>query len=94
MTQLQMKTDIIEMPEGAKVSHHVRVVLQYGPVAAILVLPPEAMAGVCEQFAEVVSGQVAQARRMDVMQGFQIVSGDALPILPPMDKRLRPDQEL
>lgn len=78
---LQMKHDIIAQ-DGR---HHVRVVVQFGPVASILVLPPDAMAHVCEQFADIAARVVPEARRMDVMAGFRIVSGDALPKLPPMN---------
>lgn len=79
---LQMKADIVAMGDGTQ---HVRVVVQLGPVATILVLPPDAMAHVCEQYAQVAAVTVPEARRMNDMPGFQIVSGDAMPKLPPMN---------
>lgn len=78
---LQMKADIVQAPDG---THHVRVVMQMGPLATILVLPPDAMEHACAQFAQVASVTVPEARRMGVMRGFEIVSGDALPKLPPL----------
>lgn len=84
-TQFQMKADIIDMAEGGQAAPHVRVVMQYGPLAMIIVLPPDAMEQVCAQFDDVRARLIAEARRMAAMSGFQIVSGDALPKLPPMN---------
>lgn len=84
-TQFQMKADIIEMPEGGQTAPHVRVVMQYGPLAMIIVLPPDAMEQVCAQFDDVRAQVIVEARRMASMSGFQIVSGDALPKLPPLN---------
>lgn len=80
--QLQMKADIVAAPDGTQ---HVRVVVQFGPVATILILPPDAMAHVCEQYAQVAAVTVPEARRMNEMPGFQIISGDAMPKLPPLN---------
>lgn len=84
-TAFQMKADIIYMPEGGQVAPHVRVVMQYGPLAMIMVLPPDAMEQVCAQFDDVRARLIAEARRMAAMSGFQIVSGDALPKLSPLN---------
>lgn len=84
-TQFQMKADIIDMTEGGRSAPHVRVAVQYGPLAMIMVLPPDAMEQVCDQFDDVRAQVIPEARRMRAMSGFQVVSGDALPKFPPTD---------
>lgn len=79
-TQFQMKSDIVTAEDG---THHVRFVVQYGPLANILILPPDAMERVCAQYAEIAAVVIPEARRMDAMGDFAIVTD--MPKLPPMN---------
>ena len=82
MTEFQMKADIVKASDG---TNHVRFVVQYGPVANVIILPPDAMEIVCAQWAEVAAKVIPECRRMNTMGDFQIITGDAFPKLPPMN---------
>lgn len=82
MNQFQMKSEIMPTPDG---THLVRVVMQFGPIANVLILSPDDMEQVCVQFADMAARTIPEARRMNAMRGFQIVSGDAMPTLPPIN---------
>lgn len=84
---LQMGHDTVIGPDG---KHHIRTSIQCGPVAAVLVLPTDVMRRLCAAFADLAADMIPEVERMNVMGDFTIVSGDALPKLPPLDGIGRP----